>query len=61
MKFWEVTYYEANKYGSMQEKTKSFPGFLSSWEVRATMDKWLVTQQQKGRPVHPQYDIGEAA
>ena len=59
MKIWQVTYYEANRFGSMQEKAKVFPSHLTVWEVRNLMDKWLVSQQAKGRPLFPQYDVVE--
>lgn len=59
MKAWLVTYYEANRFGSMQEKAKTFPAHMTSWEVRKVMDGWIEGQQRRGRPVFPQYDVVE--
>lgn len=59
MKVWLVTYYEANRFGSMQEKAKTFPAHMTSWEVKSVMDKWVARQQDRGRQVFPQYDVVE--
>lgn len=59
MKIWQVTYYEANRFGSMQEKAKAFPSSLTVWEVRNLMDKWMESQRSRGRPLFPQYDVVE--
>jgi hypothetical protein len=43
----------------MQEYGKRFPTTLSIWEVRSKMDRWVMDQQAKGKPIFPQYDVVE--
>ena len=59
MKVWQVTYYQANRWGSMQEYGKRFPSTMTIWEVRSKMDRWVSDQQSKGKPIFPQYDVAE--
>ncbi len=54
---WVATYYVANKWGSMQERTKIYGMSLTEREVRAKIDKHLEVQKVRGILVYPQYDL----
>lgn len=56
-KAWVVTYYIANKWGSMQERTHMYGASLTEPEVRSKVDKMLTQQKMRGIPVYPQYDL----
>lgn len=54
---WIATYYVANKWGSMQERTRMYGASLTEKEVRTKVDNYLRQQQVRGIPVYPQYDL----
>lgn len=54
---WIATYYVANKWGSMQERTRMYGASLTEQEVRVKVDKHLAAQKMRGLPVYPQYDL----
>lgn len=60
MKRYVMSYYLANKWGSMveQEKTITVP---SLWEAKAVADRALLRLQTRGKGVYPYYDLREEA
>ncbi len=56
---WVLTYYVANKWGSMQERTRMYGADLTEREVRMKIDKHLAAQKMRGQPVYPQYDLAK--
>lgn len=56
-RMWIATYYIANKWGSMQEQTRTYGASLTEREVRAKVDKMLAQKRASGLPVYPSYDL----
>lgn len=56
-KVWVATYYVANKWGSMQERTRTYGTSLTEHEVRVKIDKMLAQKRAAGQPIYPQYDL----
>lgn len=54
---WVVTYYINNKFGQMAERQKHLPAKMPAADVRAIMDRMIVSQQAKGVSIHPTYDM----
>lgn len=60
MKRFVVSFYLANKQGSMVEKQQPIV-VASLWEARAVADRALLALQSRGKGVYPYYDLAEEA
>lgn len=58
---WTATFYIANRFGSMQEKQRSFPGTLSRQEVSLKMDSHLNLLRIAGQACYPGFDLEQRA
>ncbi len=55
-----MSYLIATKWGSMQEKSRTFSA-QSVWEARREADRFLASLKAKGLAVYPQYDLVKEA
>ncbi len=58
-KAWVCRYYVANKFGSMQERQRTYGVSLPEREVRERIQKFLVQKKDAGLPVYPSYDLAQ--
>ena len=61
MKEYVMSYYLANRWGSMVEKTTVLRGPRTLSEARLAADRQILRIQAKGTAVYPQYDLKEQA
>jgi len=54
---WRVTYYVANRFGSMQEKSRHFPGTLTVAEASARFNQHAASLRTAGLAIYPGFDI----
>ena len=55
-----MSYLIATKWGSMQEKSRTFKAD-SVWEARRKADRFLASLKDKGMAIYPQYDLVKEA
>jgi hypothetical protein len=55
-----MTYLVATRWGSMQERTRSFRAPNLS-EARLKADSFMASLKSKGKAVYPQYDLVQEA
>ena len=56
-KAWVCRYYIANKFGTMQERTRTYGTSIPEAEVRQRIQKFLLQKQSAGLPIYPKYDL----
>ncbi len=61
MKQYVMSYYLANRWGSMVEQQKVVRKVESIHEARMTAERMIDRMKSKGMPVYPQYDLREEA
>lgn len=54
---WQATFFVANRFGSMQEKQRSFPGTLSRQDVSLKVSNHLDLLRAAGQAIYPGYDL----
>lgn len=56
-KQWTLSYFVANRFGSMCEQTRRYGADLPRLEVERKVENFLKQRRARGEPVYPGYDL----